>query len=154
MGTEARPAVIRVRNGYVVDVRQADDADGHDAETVDMPDTLILPLFANAHAHLDLDLPRSAALWGRIYLVAAIRHASTRYDDRPASHGDWSERIDAAGVGYVGDMVHSPSALEKDEGGAFAWWRLFSGVFWARESSRGSDHTIAGSTCCVEVGAW
>lgn len=117
MGTEARPAVIRVRNGYVVDVRQTDHPDGHDAETVDMPETLILPLFVNAHAHLDLTCHGRQPYGGEFtsWLRSVMRQRGTTTALQATEIG--LNASYAAGVGYVGDMVHSPSALEKGRRG-------------------------------------
>jgi cytosine/adenosine deaminase-related metal-dependent hydrolase len=116
-GTSARPGAIAVRNGKIVAAGRPDDLPKRiveRAETVDYPESLLMPTLVNAHTHLDL-----TGIGQLSYHGDFIGWLRSVMDRRPREPGPIAEAVHQgmrlareAGVGYMGDVAGSVAAIE------------------------------------------
>lgn len=114
LGTVARPGVVAVRDGWIVASGSLEMAAAvPDATVVDLPQTLILPTFVNAHAHLQL-----TTLGPRPYPGQFVRWLRMAMQNTQASDLQLAQAVTqgvamsrCAGVGYLGDIASRPSAV-------------------------------------------
>ncbi len=107
LGVDARPGVVVVRQGQIVAAGGADQESGYGgSRIVDCPHMLILPVFVNAHAHLDL-----TAVGPRPYNGRFVDWLKTAIQTGPSTQAQATQAIEIgiqqskhAGVGYVGDI--------------------------------------------------
>jgi len=114
LGTNARPGIVALHKGRITAAGSPDQAiDLDDAQIVNLPKTLLLPVFVNTHAHLDLTLiqPQPYAgnftQWLRAVMTDVPAH-NHRIEQALQQGMNLSHQ---AGVGYLGDITHSPTAI-------------------------------------------
>jgi cytosine/adenosine deaminase-related metal-dependent hydrolase len=108
-GVALRPGVIEVAGGRIVAVSEP----GAGADRLPRIEGLVMPAMVNAHAHLDLtDMPRIAftgdfTRWGEA--VMAHRREARGREAEAVRRG--MAMLEAAGVGWVGDIAASDDAV-------------------------------------------
>jgi len=112
LGTDVRSAAVVVRQGRVQAVGyEGGMALDRDLAIVAMPETLLLPVFANAHAHLDLTDHGPHPCGGDFVQWLANVAGNLRTDQTEQSIQRGLAMSCGAGVGYLGDIVHSSRSI-------------------------------------------
>lgn len=106
-GTQGRPGAIAVAGGQIVAAGHRDDVVvTADTTVIDLPQTLILPVLVNAHAHLDLTAvgpqpyPGDFAGWLKSVMTERDHEGQV---SQAVQQGVIMSRH--AGVGYLGDIA-------------------------------------------------
>jgi cytosine/adenosine deaminase-related metal-dependent hydrolase len=117
-GHSARPGAVAVRDGRIIATGLVDDVqrralDRAPDRVVDHGDSVLLPAFVNAHAHLDLTSIGTRAFEGTfldwVGVVMRARPASPEAIRTAVEEGLRQSRD--AGVGWVGDIAGSDAAV-------------------------------------------
>lgn len=154
LGLHARDAAVAVRDGRILAAGPASQVRrliGQGDRVIDLPDRLILPALANAHAHLDL-----TPLGPRPYEGDFVSWVRGLQRDRPASAeviaagvGRGLQLSREAGTGWVGDIASSVQALRARVGAPPG--AGLAGVSYLELIGRGRDALAAAEACCREA---
>jgi cytosine/adenosine deaminase-related metal-dependent hydrolase len=140
-GVSLRPGVIEVAGGRIVSVTEPDAA----ANRLPRIEGLVMPAMVNAHAHLDLtDMPRIAftgdfTRWGEA--VMAHRREARGREAQAVRRG--MAMLEAAGVGWVGDIAASDDAVAALADGAIGGVSYFECFGNGRRQDAGIEHARA-----------
>lgn len=111
---DLRHASVVIHRNKIVQIsrtNQVSPSDFPNATTINLPNVLVLPRMANAHAHLDMSVVTPRPYRGSFdqWLLDVLKNCPSGNDVIPSVTQGWQDSV-ASGVGLIGDIARYPQS--------------------------------------------